>query len=151
MVSIAKDFISHLLVVDPRKRYTAKQALAHPFIAGTQALLHPQPAAPIHHLVQTPIASTSKQHAEGTFVAGAERSEPAKVTKVPSNLAERVSANIRNRGLSGSRRRSQDATSARRKSMEHHPAPPAIPNQSHTRPGNGVAIREEEEDVMGIV
>lgn len=27
----AKDLISHLLVVDPAERYTAKQALAHPF------------------------------------------------------------------------------------------------------------------------
>ncbi|KAI9348318.1 kinase-like domain-containing protein [Zopfochytrium polystomum] len=29
----AKDFIRHLLVLDPRQRYTAKQALGHPFIA----------------------------------------------------------------------------------------------------------------------
>jgi len=29
---LAKDFIRHLLVLDPRARYTAQQALNHPFI-----------------------------------------------------------------------------------------------------------------------
>lgn len=31
-VSPAKDFIKKILVVDPEKRYTAEQCLAHPFI-----------------------------------------------------------------------------------------------------------------------
>jgi serine/threonine protein kinase len=30
--SLAKDFIRHLLVLDPRQRYTARAALQHPFI-----------------------------------------------------------------------------------------------------------------------
>ncbi len=29
---LAKDFIRHLLVLDPKTRYTAEQALKHPFI-----------------------------------------------------------------------------------------------------------------------
>ncbi|PRP79028.1 calcium/calmodulin-dependent protein kinase I [Planoprotostelium fungivorum] len=33
----AKDLIDHLLVVDPKKRYTAAQALNHPWIAGNAA------------------------------------------------------------------------------------------------------------------
>lgn len=32
MIYLAKDFIRHLLVLDPRARYTAQQALNHPFI-----------------------------------------------------------------------------------------------------------------------
>jgi len=31
----AKDMVQKLLTVDPRKRYTAKQVLAHPWIAGS--------------------------------------------------------------------------------------------------------------------
>lgn len=33
----AKDFISHLICVDPRKRYTCKLALEHPWISGNLA------------------------------------------------------------------------------------------------------------------
>lgn len=33
ILTIAKDFVRHLLVVDVKSRYTASQALAHPFIA----------------------------------------------------------------------------------------------------------------------
>lgn len=32
LIILAKDFIRHLLVLDPRARYTAQQALNHPFI-----------------------------------------------------------------------------------------------------------------------
>ncbi|KXJ12506.1 calcium/calmodulin-dependent protein kinase type 1D isoform X2 [Exaiptasia diaphana] len=34
----AKDFIRHLMEVDPKKRYTCKQSLAHPWISGGTAL-----------------------------------------------------------------------------------------------------------------
>ena len=33
----AKDFISHLICVNPEARYTCKQALAHPWICGDTA------------------------------------------------------------------------------------------------------------------
>ncbi|XP_015795298.1 calcium/calmodulin-dependent protein kinase type 1 [Tetranychus urticae] len=33
----AKDFITHLICVNPNKRYTCKQALAHPWISGNAA------------------------------------------------------------------------------------------------------------------
>jgi serine/threonine protein kinase len=42
--SVAKDFIDHLLVVDYRQRFTAKQALAHPWLSGHKADHH------AHHL-----------------------------------------------------------------------------------------------------
>ena len=32
MIILAKDFIRHLLVLDPRNRFTAREALNHPFI-----------------------------------------------------------------------------------------------------------------------
>jgi calcium/calmodulin-dependent protein kinase I len=33
----AKDFISHLICVDPKKRYTCRMALEHPWISGNLA------------------------------------------------------------------------------------------------------------------
>jgi serine/threonine protein kinase len=48
--SVAKDFIDHLLVVDYRQRYTAKQALAHPWLYGKHADDH----STHHHLPHLP-------------------------------------------------------------------------------------------------
>ncbi len=42
--SVAKDFIDHLLVVDYQQRFTAKQALAHPWLSEHKADHH------AHHL-----------------------------------------------------------------------------------------------------
>ena len=34
VVIIAKDFITHLMELDPKKRYTCEQALKHPWYVG---------------------------------------------------------------------------------------------------------------------
>jgi calcium/calmodulin-dependent protein kinase I len=34
----AQDLIKHLLIVDPKKRYTAKQALEHPFVKNSESV-----------------------------------------------------------------------------------------------------------------
>lgn len=49
-ILVAKDFITKLLVVEPKKRMTAKQALEHPWLAG---------AAPKHKLN---VKSKMEQH-----------------------------------------------------------------------------------------
>lgn len=34
-IKLAKDFIKNLLVLNPKKRMTAKQCLSHPFLSGS--------------------------------------------------------------------------------------------------------------------
>ena len=45
---IAKDLVTHLLCVDPDKRYTIDEFLAHPWCNGTTAPLRPMPVAHNH-------------------------------------------------------------------------------------------------------
>eukprot|EP00158_Paraphelidium_tribonemae_P007362 Partr_v1_DN28218_c0_g1_i1_m76471 putative calcium calmodulin-dependent protein kinase len=77
----AKDFISKLLVVDPKKRYDTKKALRHSFIVKYCP----------EFVAQPPSANVI--------------TEPA---PAPRNLAHRVSENLRSRGMSVSRRKSVD-------------------------------------------
>jgi serine/threonine protein kinase len=62
LLRIAKDFITKLLVVDPKKRMTAKQALEHPWLAG---------AAPKHKLnVKAKMDTYVQKYREGGPKAG---------------------------------------------------------------------------------
>ena len=54
----AQDLVSHLLTVDPEKRYTIKQFLAHPWIRGTEELTYAALDAPP---LATPAAERQKQ------------------------------------------------------------------------------------------
>lgn len=46
------DFVTQILQVDPRKRLTPLQALAHPFITGEELMPVPHPPAPDYQLRQ---------------------------------------------------------------------------------------------------
>jgi serine/threonine protein kinase len=65
----AQDLVSHLLTVDPEKRYTIKQFLAHPWIRQTDEETHAAADAPP---LATPLASTS-QLFEGPLSAATDR------------------------------------------------------------------------------
>ena len=149
----AKDFIAKLLVVDPKKRFSAKQALAHKFIIDNCApppLPAPRPKKAKE--VVTPMAAE-------TAIVSAAPAEQANVDHQPhptKNLAQRVSMNLRNRGASiTSRRKSVDIKPTRALNQPHAPPPvpgsrhgsvkPAdVPSVSNSAPKND-AIREDEE------
>ncbi|KAJ3222060.1 calcium calmodulin-dependent protein kinase type 1G, partial [Clydaea vesicula] len=54
----AKHFIKHLLVLDPRQRYTAKQALDHPFIVDNCGRTTPTIALPV---IRPPLPGSAPQ------------------------------------------------------------------------------------------
>jgi len=39
IIIVAKDFITHLMELDPKKRYTCEQALKHPWYVRYNAVL----------------------------------------------------------------------------------------------------------------
>ncbi|XP_004704276.1 serine/threonine-protein kinase DCLK3 [Echinops telfairi] len=69
----AKDLVSHLLVVDPHRRYTAHQVLQHPWIeaAGKPSPAHTQKEA--SHSTEGPLRSQHKRSAEEAAVASPPR------------------------------------------------------------------------------
>lgn len=103
----AKDFISHLLVVDARRRYDTKQALAHPYIIKNCPEQTVKPATP--QAASAPIvdAFTSSEGQDQVM-----------------NIAQRVSTNLRTRGASVTRRRSTDAGGKQRVTPHRQPALP---------------------------
>ncbi|KAI3649885.1 hypothetical protein MP228_005517 [Amoeboaphelidium protococcarum] len=139
----AKDFVSKLLVVDPRKRYNAQQALDHPFLVnncvGDQSRFQPleDPESEIFdvetlHQMLKPLEITVPLM-PGEEVPNLPPSRPPSA----KNLAKRVSENLRSRGLSQSRRRSVDIKGVRSNMTGQHAAPP-MPmangtDQNHSR------------------
>ena len=128
----AKDFITKLLVVDPKKRYTTKQALEHEFITSNnilQAAPESLPSAPQIEKVEPTVAAVV---------------EPVIATLVSprqgSNLAQRVSNNLRTRGASIS-------TSARRRSIDVHRAPPTPHRSSDENPGKPLRPKNDLKDI----
>ncbi|EWC43664.1 hypothetical protein DRE_01551 [Drechslerella stenobrocha 248] len=59
----AQDLVSHLLTVDPEKRYTIEQFMAHPWINDTDEETHPAADAPP---LATPAASRSGYYKDGS-------------------------------------------------------------------------------------
>ncbi|KAF3928455.1 hypothetical protein ABW20_dc0103472 [Dactylellina cionopaga] len=73
----AQDLVSHLLTVDPDKRYTIEQFMAHPWIKNTDEETHPAADAPP---LATPAISRSGYYKDGSpmlldtdFTPGGER------------------------------------------------------------------------------
>ncbi len=135
------------MVVNPKTRYTAKQALQHVFIKSncnpaqeplkTSTILTPLRA------VLTASAETTVHPVTATADTALDKTQPP--VKTPSNLAQRVSANLRSRGMSTSRRRSADVTAARRRSMDAHAPPPPAP--APTKPAYKIQEEEESENI----
>lgn len=124
----AKDFISKMLVVDSKKRCTAKQALKHSFLTM---------------YCQTDAVKTPEECKVDDYVVAAAPNPKA------ANLAHRVSSNLRTRGMSVSRRRSVDTSKRPGPTAPHHPPPPipqnAIEEESEVKnTGNEPVIRVEE-------
>ncbi|KAF3903653.1 hypothetical protein AA313_de0206272 [Arthrobotrys entomopaga] len=59
----AQDLVSHLLTVDPDKRYTIEQFMEHPWIRGSDEETHPAADAPP---LATPAASRSGYYKDGS-------------------------------------------------------------------------------------
>ncbi|KAK6340055.1 hypothetical protein TWF730_001830 [Orbilia blumenaviensis] len=91
----AQDLVSHLLTVDPDKRYTIEQFMAHPWIRGTDEETHPAADAPP---LATPAVSRSGFYKDGSpmvldeftpGVPGAERNGKRSDFRSPGHLALR--------------------------------------------------------------
>lgn len=160
---IAKDFISRLLVVDPRKRFTAKQALHHPFIQ----INCPPPYVPEVVNTEQVVDSTAAKQVQATIPlqaitdADADATQPSPQmplrksasTTSTTNLAQRVSANLRNRGASVSRRRcSVDTNNSSNGAATAGPRITSLYAPTHDAPTAPIArkhasaIQEEESD-----
>lgn len=82
----AQDLISHLLTVDPDKRYTIKEFLAHPWIKQTNEKTQPAPDAPP---TATPASAQKQQDLEATSAELALFPPSSARADLPSTATER--------------------------------------------------------------
>ncbi|TPX35683.1 hypothetical protein SmJEL517_g01902 [Synchytrium microbalum] len=90
----AKDFIRHLLVLDPKSRYTAKQALAHPFIVDNCGTAEQYEAAAATRPVAGPHGTPPKNNSHSTWKDDVDMADAEMQHAEQANLAPNVQSNL---------------------------------------------------------
>jgi len=145
----AKDLISHLLTVDPTQRYTTKQVLAHPFIAGSAASQKPLQAT--SQRLRILVARKKLKRTVATVIAINKIKEliledPTEILHSSSTSLDTTSSNDDD---THSRRQSQKHTQQRRNSGSLQQPPHLVTDNHEITPDDPPYLECKTSDSVG--